>query len=392
MSKNKINYKKTKRSDLQGKEFCSKNETMFQELELLEYLQLKFKNIDLSNVVLVSLQHILQSNYITLEYFFRLGLKPENTFLLGKAYSSNKEVAEHLSSLGVNVHQDSFSFDSHESYDLQLERYVKNFIFDITPLIRETAHIEKIVVVDDGGYLISQITDATFHRKVVALEWTSSGYRKLLGNDLKIPVLNMARSDTKLKIESPIIGLGVVEKIKEQYPNIFSSNKIAVVMGAGHIGQAVKKSLNDLQKKVVMVDVDTLIDEIKDSFDLIIGCTGEKLFGESDLEKMKDVVLVSASSSDREFSAVEIRKKFPQNNNPHKEYVSGNLKISNSGFPINFDGMQVNIMPLEKIQITLGMVFASVCLCASRPLENGLNNFPGELDKEITNFFLELPN
>ena len=364
---------------------------MFQELKLLDHLQSKFKDVNLSNVALVSCQHILQSNYITLEYLFKLGLKPENTFLLGKAYSSNKKVAEQLSSIGVNVHPHSFSFDSHESYDFQFQKYTREFIFEITESIKKLNGIDKIIVLDDGGYLISKINPSTFQKKIVAVEWTTSGYRKLLGVDLEIPVLNMARSKTKLAIESPIIGLGVVQKIKKQYPKIFSSDKKALVVGAGPIGLSVKKSLSEFQKNSDVVDLDFSLANETDNYDLIVGCTGENIFGEKDLEKVDGVLLVSASSSDREFSAVEIRKKFPKNNDPHKEYVDEHATLANSGFPINFDG-NMQFLPLEKIQITLGMVFASVCVCASQSLENGMNIFPDKLDKEITEFFLKLPS
>lgn len=364
---------------------------MFQELPLLNFLSSKFQNVNLDNVALVSCQHILQSNYITLEYLFRLGLKPENTFVLGKAYSSNKRVAEQLTSLGVFVHENSFSFDSHESYDLQFERYTKNFITEIAPSIRENSDIQTVIVVDDGGQLISQMDNLIFQKQIVALEWTSAGYRKLLGTDLKIPVLNMARSDTKLRVESPIIGQGIVDKIQTEYPQIFSSKYNAAVIGAGPIGQAVKVSLENLRKQVFVADLDIPLNDIKEKYDLIVGCTGENVMGEADFHKLQNVLLVSASSSDREFSAVEIRKEFPQNHDSHKEYKTDNVTLANSGFPINFDG-DIQFVPLKKIQITLGLVFASVCLCASDSLSNGLNNFPSELDKELTDFFLRLPS
>ncbi len=364
-------------------------EPMFQELKLLDYLYSTFQNVNLSKVALVSCQHLLQSNYITLEYLFRLGLEPQNTFLLGKAYSSNRSVASQLSSRGAHVRKESFFFDSHEGYDVQLERYIRQFIFETASILEERSDIERVIVVDDGGQLISQIDQLTFRQQATALEWTTSGYRKLLGRDIKIPVLNMARSETKLNIESPIIGRGVVEKIQDQYPKLFSSKDNAVVIGAGPIGRAVAKSLEDLRKNVIIIDLDTRLAEISSQYDLIVGCTGESIFEKNDLSRLQDVVLVSASSSDREFSAVEMRRKFPQNHNSHKEYVLGNITLANSGFPINFDG-NIQFLPLEKIQITLGMVLAGVCLCASHSYPNGLNNFPNDVDEEITDFFLRL--
>lgn len=364
---------------------------MFQKLPLLDFLEDGFENTDLSEFVLISCQHILQSNYIVFEYLFKRGLNPNNTFLLGKAYSSSKKVYEHLSAQGVNVHNHSFSFDSHVSYDSQFEKYINEFLSEALQQVKKLDGDTKIIIVDDGGYIIEQINsaDCLNDKEVVAIEWTTSGYKKLLGLELNIPVLNMARSNSKLEIESPVIAMGVVEKIKKKYGHVFSSTKKAVVIGAGAIGSAVKAELHRFGKTSINIDLDTPLRNLEKDYDLVVGCTGENVLNAKDLDSGEDVVLVSASSSDREFTAVDIRKIFTQNTDVHKDYVYQNVTLANSGFPINFDGNE-QFLPLEKIQITEALAFASVCIVATYKLEKGLNVFPKGLDKEITDSFLKL--
>ena len=139
---------------------------MFQKLPLLDQLYKKFDNVDLRNSAIISCQHILQSNYITLEYLFKLGLKPEHTFILGKSYSTNREVAKFLQDRGVYIHSNSSSFNSHESWDAQFKNYVSEFIKDVMLKINDLSGIKEIIIVDDGGFVIEQINQLKFSQKV----------------------------------------------------------------------------------------------------------------------------------------------------------------------------------------------------------------------------------
>lgn len=361
---------------------------MFQELPLLDMLYKKFNEVHLEDVAVISCQHILQSNYITLEYLFRLGLKPEHTFILGKSYSTSKEVVRILKERCVFVHRHSSSFNSHESWDNQFAIYAANFLKDIIPQINNLSQIKKIIVIDDGGFIIEQINHLTFSQDLQCIEWTSSGYRRLLNSKLNYSVINVARSKTKLNIESPVIGAGIVQKIAELYPNIINSSKKALVIGAGPIGQSVDRSLKEINKNVDTLDIDTPLPwpEICD-FDLVVGCTGEKILSENDINNLHKTLLVSASSSDREFPAVTIRGYFSQSDDPHKDYEYKEIMLANSGFPINFDG-HAQFLSLEKIQITLGLIFTSTCLASSERFGKGFNDFPVDVGDEISSEYL----
>lgn len=363
---------------------------MFQKISLLETLSEKFLYLNLSNVALISCQHLLQSNSITLEYLFKLGLKPSNVFLLGKTYSSNTEVANHLKSLGVFVHDDSFSFNSHKSWDDQFIDYISNFVRDVSKKIEKSAAgFEKIIIVDDGGALLTYINiNKPFDlSKTTGIEWTSSGYRKLLTISLNFPVINVARSKAKLDLESVIIAEGVLQKITEQYPQTLKSSRKALVLGAGPLGMEIKNSLEALNKRVDIFDV-----EKKDisfiAYDLIIGCTGTNSIDFNILNGLQNTILVSASSSDREFPSLEIRKCFELNNNVHRDYKNiNNVILNNSGFPTNFDGA-IQFLKLEDIQVTLALIFTSVVISAEKDFENGIQEFSSDLDTYIRDKYL----
>jgi hypothetical protein len=57
----------------------------------------------LSRTTLVAVQHLLESTGSLIDALLRLGLCPKNVFVLGKAYSSNPNVAAELRAKGVSV-------------------------------------------------------------------------------------------------------------------------------------------------------------------------------------------------------------------------------------------------------------------------------------------------
>ncbi|MFH1088823.1 MAG: hypothetical protein V1716_00145 [Candidatus Uhrbacteria bacterium] len=187
------------------------------KLPLLDYTSEMFKDVDFNNVLLIAVQHILETNFTMFEYLFGLGLKPENTFLLGKCYSTNKEVLEKFRKKGVYVHAGSLRFDSHLSFDDQFEAEVKNFLEYIQTKVNLSDY-KKVLFVDDGGRLACAgnfLVEKDFHG--VAIEQTSSGYNKLRCQNLKIPVINVARSEAKLNFESPFIAGVIIEKLEFKF-------------------------------------------------------------------------------------------------------------------------------------------------------------------------------
>ena len=198
----------------------------------------------------------------------------------------------------------------------------------------------------------------------------------------------MARSRAKLEIESLIIGSEIVRKLDCLYKQFLETKKKCLIVGRGAIGKAVYNALVPTGKEVRIIDIETSINSVPlDEIDMVIGCTGKHSFC-TELTKsvQNQLLLASASSSDREFGAVETRILHAQNNDTHKDYAYRNTILANSGFPINFDGQSV-FTPVEKMEVTLALVFISVCHLASNTLPAGIQPFPKEEDEFICTFF-----
>lgn len=113
-------------------------------------------------------------------------------------------------------------------------------------------------------------------------------------------------------------------------------------------------------------------------FDIIIGATGNNVMNKKMYQHlMKNVYLISASSSDREFEAVNLRKMVDRNSECHKSYNIQNINLVNSGFPLNFYGSDYDNVPLNDIQLTFSLLLAGICQ------RNSLYNGICELDKDI---------
>lgn len=365
----------------------------FKPLPLVEYIGTFYGEVDLSKALIIGVQHILLSNLVYFRQLIDRGLIPENIFILGKAYSTSQEVLDQWKSLGCYVSDLSTTFDSHEAFDKQFDKFVTLFLKH-TEFSKDFSDYEKIILVDDGGHLIEQANERWkgFADKICAVEQTSGGFRKLTNLSLNLPVINVARSTAKLNFESPYIARAVVEDTQKY----LKENKIEVqrvlLMGAGYIGREVKNQFGketevieyDELKELTSIEKEELSDFIERA-DLIIGTTGSRSLPKDYHAHLRgNTVLVSVSSSDREFDAVEIRRKHPQNSDPHKNYIEGGLHLVNSGFPINFDGAPQRI-PLKEIQITMALLFSAI-------LEGVANTYqPGfvELSSDVQSRLIE---
>jgi len=343
------------------------------KLPLLDYTSALFKNTNFENVLLIAVQHILDSNYSMFEYLFDLGLNPQNTFLLGKCYSTNKETMEKFRKKGVYVSDGSLAFDSHLSFDSQFELIVKDFLNFIQERVNFNDY-EKVLLVDDGGSLV-YVGNSFFKNlsNIMAIEQTSSGYNKLKNEKLNFPVINVARSNAKLIYESPFIADLIVKKINSKLKELQLNPKSCLIIGAGSVGKELFNLLKnkfethiyDVQQHISDFGKTELANIISD-FDLIIGATGEEITNGKIYSKLKKgAILVSASSSDREFNAVNLRKSTPIIKDCHKDIFVNNIWLLNCGFPLNFYGNKNSASP-EKIQLTRALMLSAVCLAMEK--------------------------
>lgn len=331
--------------------------------------------LDLSDFRLYSCQHLLAPQLEMYKMFIKFGLKPENIFVLGKAYSSNVEIIEELKKLGLKVWQPTFkgeSFDSEHTENCQ-------------ELIKDISSNYKNIILDDGGALIFEAREKSVY---CAVEQTSSGFRKLENEVINFPVFNVARSKTKLTQESPIIARIIFERLK----NYFFSQKIdspkIIIIGLGPIGNAILEILSEENYDVAGFDIETdkikLISYLKENKpNIVIGATGSPLMNELDIQKLESehtYHLISVSSSDREFPVVSFR----QNNLVHDDVKYKNIIFVNNGFPITFKGNKYESTPIE-IEKTIALLTGSVLHSLSQNISQnaGIIDVPKELEEII---------
>lgn len=335
-------------------------------LPLVESLIEDYQKIDFSKVRIIGAQHILETTHAMFRSLYRLGLDPKNISLIGKCYSTNQEVYNEMLADGINVSYASFSYNSYQSYDELYNQEVENFLNSLLDDLT-THNYDRIIILDDGGKCIKFINA---HKKIdssiVAIEQTSAGYHAIKELSLTFPVINVARSPLKLIYESPMIAEAAAERLylSLRNRNIFPSR--ALILGGGAIGLAMKEYLKNemdiyiYDENPKLSDFICELEAIIDKFPLIIGCTGKTSIRKSLHNKIAPgTVLVSASSSDREFDAVQFRKLLPLINDCHQDLFVEDKLLVRSGFPVNFDGERENIDP-EKIQLTIALITAGI--------------------------------
>lgn len=344
------------------------------------------KHSKLSNILVLACQHLLEPQLRMFEFLIGLGLKPENVIIAGKAYSTNSFVAERFAALGCIVAPFSAQFEPRKRFDdwflVQLEKFVIEHVQS-----RDLASYEKIIVLDDGGFMHEVV-----HRvvsdvsNVHGVEQTSSGHNHIVALNVQFPVTSVARSHFKLQHESPFIGDLGYRLIKHVLAKTGRSDPNVLVLGMGPIGRSILKRLFiqkptmcgmvydwasdailnspaahelDLLSRKRIMDEPEFRSDLLSKFDVIIGATGARSIQVSELDRLHpDAVLVSMSSSDREFPA----EAFPRTG-IHDDVVLDGRTLVNGGFPITFLG-EPNCIPPAQIELTMSLLMCSVLKAA----------------------------
>lgn len=359
---------------------------LFRKKKILSYVADQF-NVDLSDVLLIGCQHILGTTVNLLDELMVKGLKPKNIYLIGKCYSINKSVYEKIKKKRIHISPLSYAYESHISFDEQLVDYIEIFLKEIITEV-DLSKYEKIIILDDGGQLICSANQIlSDFSKVVGIEQTSSGYEKVESLDLKFPVINVARSELKLEQESPLIAERIIRELIKNLKYYRISNPRILVVGNGFIGNNITRLLAN-KYEVDSYDLaacndpfpGTLSSKLK-QYDVIMGITGKTILTPEQYGLLGGkTVLVSGSSSDREFSAVHLRKLVKENRNCHLNICSNEIILLNSGFPINFTGDKHSVAP-KKIILTRALLLAGVLQSMKLSGKKGII----DLDKKIQN-------
>lgn len=288
----------------------------------------------------------------------------------------------------------------------------------------------KLIIIEDGGYLVPYL-----HKRVAnyetfcqgAVEQTTKGIRndKALDN-LKIPVVDVAKSDFKDKHEAPLVGKSIVYNISRilEPRGLHFPGKTAGVIGFGAIGKAVASELRDTLNMVVQVaDVkrglvleaknlgfkafDRVEDAIRGAF-LVVGTTGGTrndnrvcpTVSKRELGFLSNgAILVSASSDQIEFDIQELEVIASRKNRIYgvgtEFFVQRASRVDScllvgDGYPINF--FRGSGIPNQSIDPILTQLLLGAVQIASEKLPPGVNQFPDQLieDNGVIDDFLDV--
>lgn len=373
------------------------NQSASGSLPLLEFTAELFKDISFNETLFICCIHLLKANIPLVEKLIKFGAKPEDILLLGKVYSTNQKSAEKIKNYGVYIHPASSIFDSYKSFDEVHYKAIAELV-EMAKVKLKNTNYKKIVIVDDGGHLLETILkDKVFdHAKIHGVEWTSSGYNLLKDLSFDFPVINMARSKTKLTIESPMIAEADIRQLKRFFGYFSRKIQNILIIGGGAIGASISAELkedHDVQTYDLITENSDFqreeLSHILGNYDMIIGATGRTVLEPKHFSSLKrGVILVSTSSSDREFSAVELRKRVKEIQNPHEDVSVDGITLLNCGFPLPFDGSEVPVV-LEKIQLTIALAFASIAQTYNSD-GKGFIELNTQTQESIVNKYLEL--
>lgn len=359
-----------------------------------------FHGITFENACVIGAQHILPTTLQMFLSFFPRGLEPGNVFLIGKCYSTDGHTFKLMQDIGINVCLSSQSFKQGISFDELYQINIRNFLIEVKNKILSGGNkFKKIIILDDGGKLIRNLIDTfdCYAINMIGVEQTTAGYEELKQIKLSFPVVNVARSKTKLQFESPIIASTLAQQLYSKLGSSDFSKKRMLIAGNGAIGKAMfrvfKKNFKvdcfDTTPGKSSIELKNLKNELCE-FDLIIGCTGKTFLNFSDSKFLKKgSVLISASSSDREFAAYEFQKGYKGHLDCHDDFEVDGIKIINCGFPVNF-GNDASITDPPVFQLTRSLLSGAILSALVKDYPNTFITLNESLQNYIMNNYLNL--
>ena len=276
------------------------------------------------------------------------------------------------------------------------------------------AHIQNIIICDEGGKFLNEFInryhnpDSRYSKKlsdyhVVAIEHTKCGtYSEALAR-LPFPLINMADSYLKTRIESEFIAKSMFVNLNAVLTRIITVSSVTIgLVGGGNIGREVLDFLLLAYPSASIIIYDhepsvlsqakiaenrwhnvSRVDSIQSLFQqagIILGCTGKDITATLSLDCFAEnyanqIHLISCSSGDVEFhtllqrmpnyrfeSLADVRDwTMPLDAEGNKQLI-----IYNGGFPMNFLVEQPagipapESVPLQEVQITRSMKLAAL--------------------------------
>ncbi|MEO6951635.1 MAG: NAD(P)-dependent oxidoreductase [Polyangia bacterium] len=373
----------------------------------------------------IGIQHLLGSTGGLARALTASGARAEDTMLLGKTYSQVDAVMDDLKADGFDIRSARAEADlatgfGNGAHNREVE--LRGAIDEIIGVGTDSGHPKpmdlqhRYLVVDDGGELLEMINREypQLHGRIVGVEQTTRGIRKLEKLDLKFPVITVGDAVEKTVHESPMIGRSLaltgharLERIEKQG---FSLGKDILVIGAaGAVGRETAKAYQALGYHVRVFDkrtaelrqlaaehgytVEGSLDEALARSKIVLSLTGTQTIGERELELLPaGAVLMNGASSATEIARVkengsslddmydrQVRdfqgKPFDigglrpmiglrsQQDIIMKTRGGKQLLLVNQGQVINFDN-SVDPIPPRYIQLTRGLLYMAAIQAA----------------------------
>jgi len=335
------------------------------------------------DVVVVCVQHLLETTGTLIQALLRLGFQPQNIFVAGKIYSTNVEVKSRIRKLGVFV-QSSGIPEYWGYYEDQLRNDVAQ-MWNVAARHITGNQIRTVIILDDGGCALSSIPDEIISGCLVTgVEQTMSGITLQTAGRVNIPVVEVAASAAKRFIEPYLIQKALFQRLAKSLRDDRGNRRYGIV-GYGNIGRAVSDTLRSFNKEVAVFDtsaeaittsrsrsitVTKDLRELVERSHVLFGCSGQDVFLNEDwwtgLEGERN--FISCSSLDMEFrSLLRSAGQIPRPRSGailRNVVLNGEMTIWRGGFPMNFD-QSAESVPLEEIQLTRALLLAGVLQAAS---------------------------
>lgn len=400
------------------------------QLPLLTFLENSYdieRKLPFNGYACVFIQHLLGSNIPLINSIEKGGVKKEDIYIIGKAYSSNISVLNYFEKNNYNY------INSYEGYSIDIcyDNILKNEIRKVFISLLFNSNL-PILLLDDAAKGICIAHEDIFKQylyRFKCVELTSRGISEINKIILKCPVINVATSDAKKRIEAPLIGKSMVFELMEllnSWKKYYRPpNNNVLIIGYGAIGKSVCKELLNYGFNILVYDIDSeQINSAKRSkyvttndfsveslSGIVIGCTGTASISYDKFNSFQDGTLfVNMASSDLEFGLWKFEGNksvflFHKTKKNKQTLLSNENKIktepwkclykimnhnktfylANGGFPVNFTG-EIDPIPPEEIQITRSLVLAGA-LQAVNEKENGLIGLNENIQTKLINLY-----
>lgn len=288
---------------------------------------------------MASVQHLFPSTMALYDALRAGGLERPATGVGGKNYSANPDVTARMMAEGWDVAWQAHPTPQEAGLDAEATVYemarqqLRNLFKGCNPR-KETQ--PRFLILDDGGKLLRALHDhfPEYAHLCVGVEQTDRGIQVIEkmaaeGIELKLPVVDMARSPVKKAFEAPMIGEAIVTNTLAALDAASAGLSIepatATVVGFGAIGGATAQALLRRGFEVNVIDPSPKAQAAAEALgcvtgdrdallargQLLVSCTGQTTITPEEYDKLPNgCVLVNGASGNHELGLHEVSADF----------------------------------------------------------------------------------